>query len=129
MIYIDDFLDDMFSVLPIVKNDLINIGAEQIISDTSVQNIICEEARNDPSAIGYDENAYVGARSKILNCEKLKRLFLLERTELRLGLAELLNGWENELFLALKKRSCLISCEKNYRKLLFEYNEISVYEK
>ena len=94
-----DFLDDMFSVLPIVKNDLINFGADADFSIRQFANIICEEAGVDPSAIGYDENAYVGARSKILNCEKLKKILpSWKRTELRLGVGRTVQWMENELF-------------------------------
>ena len=62
LIYIDDFLDDMFSLLPFVKNDLINIGADKDFSIREFATIICEEAGVDPLVIRYDENAYVGAK-------------------------------------------------------------------
>ena len=99
LIYIDDFLDDMFSLLPFVKNDLINIGADKDFSIREFATIICEEAGVDPSVIRYDENAYVGARSKILNCEKLKKILPnWKRTELRLGVGKTVRWMEKELF-------------------------------
>lgn len=99
LIYIEDFLDDMFSILPFVKNDLINIGADTDFSIRQFATIICEEAGVDPSVIRYDESAYVGARSKILNCEKLREIIpKWKRTELRLGVRRTVRWMEKELF-------------------------------
>lgn len=99
LIYIEDFLDDMFSLLPIIKNDLVNIGAGEDFSIREFAAIICEEAGVNPSVIQFDENAYVGARSKVLNCEKLRKIVPnFKRTDLRVGLGATVQWMETELF-------------------------------
>ena len=99
LIYIDDFLDDMLTILPRVKNDILNIGADADHSIREFAAVICEVAGVDASTIQYDEDAYVGARSKILNCDKLKSLLpVLHRTDLESGIRHTVQWMEDALF-------------------------------
>ena len=99
LIFIDDFIDDLLTVLPILKNDVINIGANADFSIRQFAAMICEEVGVDPLKINYDETGYVGARSKILNCEKLISLLpKFQRTELKLGLSKTVRWMDGELF-------------------------------
>jgi GDP-L-fucose synthase len=99
LIFIDDFLDDLLFLVPKVKNDIVNIGAGEDYSIRDFADIICEEVGVDKMAVIYDDTAYVGARSKILNCDKLKSLVpTFHRTDLRQGIQATVKWMESELF-------------------------------
>ena len=99
LIFIDDFLNDMFALMPKINNEIINIGADQDFSIREFAQIICEEVGVDPSVISYDTNAYVGARTKILNCDKLKSsMSEFKRTDLRYGISVTIKWIKKELF-------------------------------
>ena len=99
LIYIDDFIDDLLFISPLVNNDIVNIGADKDYTIRQFAEVICENIGIDKSLIKYNENAYVGARSKILNCEKLRNILpYWKRTELTYGISQTINWMEKELF-------------------------------
>ena len=57
-----------------VDNEIVNLGSGTEYSIRDFAALICAEAGYDPAAIQYDTSKYVGARSKCLSIEKLRRL-------------------------------------------------------
>jgi GDP-L-fucose synthase len=74
LVYVDDFISALFSLVDTVDNDLVNIGAGEDYSIREFAGMICELTGVDPSAIRYDRDRYVGAASKKLDVAKLRTL-------------------------------------------------------
>lgn len=74
LIHVADFVRTALQLADTVNNEIVNLGsgAEHSIRDFAA--LICAEAGYDPAAIQYDTSKYVGARSKCLSIEKLRRL-------------------------------------------------------
>jgi len=56
------------------SNDLVNIGAGEELTIRQFAHLICEMVGYDESKIIFDTNRYVGAKSKCLRIEKLRKL-------------------------------------------------------
>lgn len=87
IVYIDDFIEALLKLSAMIDNDIVNVGAGQDynIRDFAVQ--ICEIVGYDFDKISFDSTKYVGARSKILNVDKLMKILPeLNMTSLREGL-------------------------------------------
>ncbi|MCE0484492.1 MAG: NAD-dependent epimerase/dehydratase family protein [Methylacidiphilales bacterium] len=70
-------------------NDLVNIGTGEEFSIRHFAHLICEQTGYDESLISYDTSRYVGAKSKCLRIDKLRRLRPdLCSTDLNTGLRE-----------------------------------------
>ena len=74
LIHVDDFIEAMVHLAAIQKNTWVNIGGGQEYSIREFAQIISEIIGYDPRQIQYDETRYVGAKSKILDINKLKRI-------------------------------------------------------
>jgi GDP-L-fucose synthase len=74
LIYIDDFVETTLHLAGSHDNSLINIGAGEDYSICEFARLICSLVDYDYSLIQFDRNRYVGARSKLLNINKLNRL-------------------------------------------------------
>lgn len=89
LVWRDDFIATAIRLTQVVSNELINIGAGEDHSIREFVRMICEEVHYDPAAVRYDTDRYVGARSKMLLCEKVDRLVPdRPRTSLRQGLRQ-----------------------------------------
>jgi GDP-L-fucose synthase len=98
LIYIDDFIDTMLAVDPLLDDDLVNIGAGEEHSIREFATLLGQLAGVDPKAIVWDEARYVGAREKFLSIAKLDRLLPSRRkTPLQDGLRETLKWIERTL--------------------------------
>ncbi|MCI0702308.1 MAG: NAD-dependent epimerase/dehydratase family protein, partial [Planctomycetia bacterium] len=87
LIYIDDFVDAVVRLTPVVDNDIVNVGSGEEHSIRAFASSICELIDYDPSRIRYDTSKYVGARSKVLDVSKLTRLLPNRKlTSLQVGL-------------------------------------------
>jgi len=87
IVYIDDFLDSMISLLQIKNNEIVNIGAGSDYSIRDFAQIICDIVGYDHNMIKYDTTKYVGARSKILDTRKLDKILPTRSTlDIRSGL-------------------------------------------
>lgn len=73
LVHVDDFVYTMLSILPNVTNEIINIGAGEDYSINEFASLICEIIDYNPDHILYDTTKYVGAKSKLLSIDKLKR--------------------------------------------------------
>lgn len=99
LVYIDDFIANLLMLNSCASNDIFNIGGGEDYSIKDFARIICELTDYNESAIGFDTNQYVGARSKILSIDKFKATIGGEplRTDLRTGIATTIEWFkENE---------------------------------
>jgi GDP-L-fucose synthase len=74
LIHVDDFISDMFKLELNNQERLFNIGAGIDNSIREFAAIIAKTLGYNPQNIIYDENAYVGATSKLLDITKLRRI-------------------------------------------------------
>jgi GDP-L-fucose synthase len=74
LIHVQDFVRTALRLADTVDNEIVNIGAGEEHSIRDFAALICAEAGFDPAAITYDTSKYVGAKSKCLRIEKLRRL-------------------------------------------------------
>jgi len=74
LIHVHDFVGALLHLADHADNELVNIGfgAEHTIREFAAT--ICGIVDFDPTKIHYDTSCYVGARSKCLEIEKLRRL-------------------------------------------------------
>ena len=96
LVFIDDFVEALQGLDDLgVENEIVNLGAGEDHSIAEFAALLCGLLGIDPSAVRYDANAYVGARSKRLNIEKLERLLPdRPRLPLRAGLDRMLTWME-----------------------------------
>lgn len=74
LVYVDDFIATMLQLDPMVRNEVVNIGAGTDHAIHEFAEIICRIVGVDPAHIRYDTTRYVGAKSKMLSNAKLDRL-------------------------------------------------------
>lgn len=74
LIHVDDFVGAALRLADTVDNEIVNIGAGREHSIREFAALISASVGYDPAAIRYDTSRYVGARSKCLEIEKLRRL-------------------------------------------------------
>lgn len=87
LVYIDDFVDILVKLASKHENDIVNIGGGEDYSIRQFAEMICEFVGYDVSRIKYDNDKYVGAKSKILSVDKLNRLLPQRRkTAIRDGI-------------------------------------------
>jgi len=105
IVFLDDFIRDLFSLEKIVENDVVNIGANTDYSIREFAHILCNLTGVDSSIIKYDETKYVGSKVKRL-CTKKEEALLgkLERIELKEGLGKMLS-WLEPRFVEYKSKA------------------------
>ena len=92
LVYLDDFIKVMLQLNSKSENEIINIGAGQEFTIRSFADIICDIVGFDSNKIRYDTNRYVGAKSKCLDINKLKKIMPnLVYTDLKVGMEELVS--------------------------------------
>lgn len=74
LVYVEDFVEIMTRLSATSENDLINIGAGEEFTIRHFAELICKKVDYDFNKIQFDTSRYVGAKSKCLNTDKLKRL-------------------------------------------------------
>lgn len=74
VVFIDDFVDALLALAQGVDNDLVNIGAGEEFSIRTFVSHICAIVGYPPQDVRYDTARYVGATSKCLDVEKIRRL-------------------------------------------------------
>ncbi|HEX7376131.1 MAG TPA: NAD-dependent epimerase/dehydratase family protein [Pirellulales bacterium] len=88
LVYVDDFARIAIELAGRVDNQVVNIGAGEEFSIRHFARLICDQVGYDFDRIHFDTSRYVGARSKCLSVEKLRRLLpAYQLTPLRDGLA------------------------------------------
>ena len=75
--------------------EIYNIGSGEDYSIRQFADMICEIVGYDASKISYDSNQYVGAKSKILNIQKLKTEIDISATPIKEGIEKTV-AWMKE---------------------------------
>jgi len=105
IVFIDDFINDLFSLEKVVENDIVNIGANEDYSIKEFAETLCSLIGVDHSKIKYDKSKYVGSKVKRLSTNKEKVLLgKLERIDLKEGLNKMLS-WLEPKFLDYKSKN------------------------
>jgi GDP-L-fucose synthase len=87
LVFLDDFVGLALILANTVDNELVNLGAGEDYSIRDFARFICEIVDYDFGQIQFDVERYVGAKSKCLVVEKLRRLAPeFQATALQLGL-------------------------------------------
>jgi GDP-L-fucose synthase len=95
LIFRDDFVGVMCKLAEKCEDEVINIGAGEEHSIRYFAGLICEEVGYPFERIQFDTTRYVGAASKCLNMEKLRRLLPdYEPTPLAEGLRRTIRWFE-----------------------------------
>ncbi len=101
LIHVEDFLEATFKLVEAHSNTWINIGAGEGFSIRHFAKQICEVVGYSADQINYDTTKFVGAKSKVLNTTKLKRLLpSFSVRSLKQGLEEVVDWFE-------RKEKCL----------------------
>jgi len=96
VVFLDDFVGALLELSDSCHNELVNVGSGQEHSIRHFAEVICNLVGYDFGRIEFDATRYVGARSKYLRIDKLRRLLpSYHLTELEHGLCETL-GWFRE---------------------------------
>lgn len=74
LVHVNDFIDIMLKINEKEKNQSFNIGEGQEHSIKEFAQMICQIVDYPFSKIEFDTSRYVGARSKVLNNEKIKKV-------------------------------------------------------
>lgn len=91
LVHVRDFVDAMLFLVQKEKNIVVNIGAGKEHSIKEFAEIICSHVGYPAEKIMYDTKKYVGARSKVLSIQKLRRLMpSYETGDLAQGIVETL---------------------------------------
>ena len=105
IVFLDDFIRDLFLLEKVVENDVVNIGANIDFSIREFADILCDLIGVDSSKIQYDTSKYVGSKVKRLCIKKEESLLgKLERTDLKVGLNRML-FWLEPKFVEYKSKS------------------------
>lgn len=106
IVLVDDFVNIAVELATNVDNELINIGAGEEFTIRYFAQLICENVGYDFHLIQFDTSRYVGAKSKCLQIDKLKKFVPdLIFTPLNRGLATTINWFwsEQEKLLPINK--------------------------
>jgi GDP-L-fucose synthase len=96
LIYVDDFVNAAVELAGAVDNEVVNVGSGEEHSIREFAGAICDIVGHNPAAVRYDTTKYVGAKSKVLDVAKLRRLLPDRRpTPLADGLRATI-GWFRE---------------------------------
>jgi GDP-L-fucose synthase len=96
LVYVNDFVDIMIKLVEKHSNTLINIGSGNEYSIKDFAKMICKNVDYDEKKIIYDTTKYVGAKSKILVIDNLKKLLPnLQMTNLSTGLENTIKWFLN----------------------------------
>jgi GDP-L-fucose synthase len=74
LVHVEDFVTATLELSASRENDLINIGAGEEFPIRHFVQLICKHVGYDFAKVQYDTSRYVGAKSKCLSTEKLRRI-------------------------------------------------------
>jgi len=75
LIHVMDFIEAMLHLVQNEKNGWVNVGSGEEYSIRQFATFICEIVGYPTDLIQYDLSRYVGAKSKVLDVKKLKKIF------------------------------------------------------
>jgi len=89
LVFVDDFVSILLTIAGPLENTVMNIGAGEEFTIRRFAEIICRNVGYDFQSVSFDTSQYVGAKSKCLNIDALKKLIPnLSFTPLDVGLAK-----------------------------------------
>jgi GDP-L-fucose synthase len=95
LIYIQDFVRILIELSAGCENEIVNVGAGQEFTIRHFARMICDHVGYRFEDIRFDMDKYVGARSKCLGVEKLKKLIPgLSLTPLEIGIPETIRWFQ-----------------------------------
>ena len=98
LVHVNDFVNQMLLIENIIENDLVNIGAGYEYSIKYFAKLICRLVKFDHKKIIYNENKFVGAKSKKLNIKKkINILKNYKSIPLENGLRETIKDLESKI--------------------------------
>lgn len=74
LVFVDDFVGAMLGLTATLDNEIVNLGAGEEHSIREFAAAICDILGYDFARIRFDTTKYVGAKSKILAIDKMRRL-------------------------------------------------------
>lgn len=74
IVYIDDFIDTMLNTRRKINREIINLGSGRDYTIREFAKIICQIVDYDFKKIQFDTAKYVGAKSKILDINKINKI-------------------------------------------------------
>jgi GDP-L-fucose synthase len=97
LIHVEDFVRITIELAKKLDNDIVNIGSGEEFSIRHFAKLICDKVEFDFDLIQFDQTRYVGARSKSLVIDKLKRILPdLALKTLEKGLGETIDNFCKE---------------------------------
>lgn len=97
LIYIDDFVEIAYRLSLQLDNEVVNLGTGDENSISEFSKIICAYVGFPFDKIQYDTSQFVGAKSKILNIDKLKSVVKdIEFTPVSKGLESTIEWMKND---------------------------------
>ena len=97
LVFIDDFVRILTRLAAICDNDIINIGAGEEFTIRHFAKLICEKVDYNFNAIQFDTSRYVGAKSKHLVIDKLRKIVPdITLTPLDSGLTKTIDWFQRE---------------------------------
>lgn len=97
LVFIDDFVRAMIQLAETRENDLINVGAGEEFTIRHFATLICDKVGYDFGRIQFDTSKYVGAKSKCLRIDKLRKVLPeLKLTPLQTGLEKTIDWFMKE---------------------------------
>ena len=94
LIHVRDFVNVMIRLSETLDDDIVNIGGGTEYPIRHFAELLCKIIGYDPAKIEYDTSKYVGAQSKVLLIDKLRRLVPeFRHTELEQGLRQTVNWY------------------------------------
>lgn len=84
LIYIDDFINALLVISMQINNDIVNIGSGSDHTIRDFAKICCKIIGVDHNEIKYDENEYVGLKSKVLDITKIQKIYDLKSRQINL---------------------------------------------
>ncbi|MCH9614407.1 MAG: GDP-L-fucose synthase [Chlamydiia bacterium] len=74
IVHVDQFVSHLLEVNDLTENTIVNLGAGEEYSIRDFAKAICDHVGYPFEKIEYDTSKYVGAKSKVLKVDKLKKL-------------------------------------------------------
>jgi GDP-L-fucose synthase len=109
IIHIDDFIENLLEINKKLTNEIVNIGAGSELTIREFANEICKIVKYDSSQIVYDQNRYVGSKSKLLDTKKIEKYnhnYKNNLISLKDGLGDVIEWFlNNEILLQRNKSS------------------------
>ncbi len=97
LVFIDDFVKVLLQLSGSIENDIINIGAGEEFTIRHFAKLICDKVGYELRDVAFDASCYVGARSKCLVVDKLRKLIPDHAfTPLEMGLEKTIEWFWNE---------------------------------